>query len=283
MVWIGKAIGAVFGYALLGGRIGWFGILAGVAIGHMFDKQFEKALGHGVNQAEVQAVFFEALFICMGHLAKRDGHVSEKEILMARQIMTHMQLLEAQRLRAIELFTEGKSLPHTDEVLERFKSLAGRNKNLLRMFVQLEFQAAYAEGPPEGEPYEYLKHIAEKLGFNLFEFESIARIFRAQYFFQQSQQSQNSGYSQYQNSQNSQNFHNTRTPKDQLKDAFGILGIPESSSKDEVKKAYRKQMNQYHPDKLVAKGLPESMMKAATEKTQSIKEAYELINQVKGW
>jgi DnaJ like chaperone protein len=36
-------------------------------------------------------------------------------------------------------------------------------------------------------------------------------------------------------------------------------------------------MNQHHPDKLVAKGLPEEMMKLATEKTQEIKKAYEQI------
>ena len=85
-----------------------------------------------------------------------------------------------------------------------------------------------------------------------------------------------------QNSQNSQGYQ-PRSAAEQLKDGFGILGVSENSSKEEVKKAYRKQMNQYHPDKLVAKGLPESMMKSATEKTQSIKEAYELINKVKGW
>jgi DnaJ like chaperone protein len=41
-------------------------------------------------------------------------------------------------------------------------------------------------------------------------------------------------------------------------------------------------MNQHHPDKLVAKGLPEEMIKLATEKTQEIKEAYELIKNTRG-
>jgi DnaJ like chaperone protein len=45
----------------------------------------------------------------------------------------------------------------------------------------------------------------------------------------------------------------------------------------ELKKAYRKLMNQNHPDKLVAKGLPEEMLDIATQKTQGIKAAYELI------
>ena len=36
-------------------------------------------------------------------------------------------------------------------------------------------------------------------------------------------------------------------------------------------------MNQHHPDKLVAKGLPEEMIDIATEKTQDIKAAYDLL------
>ena len=44
-----------------------------------------------------------------------------------------------------------------------------------------------------------------------------------------------------------------------------------------MKKAYRKLMSQHHPDKLVSRGLPEEMLKLATEKTQEIKAAYEQI------
>jgi DnaJ like chaperone protein len=53
--------------------------------------------------------------------------------------------------------------------------------------------------------------------------------------------------------------------------------LKSGASKEEVKKAYRKLMNEYHPDKLASKGLPESMMRAATEKAQEIGQAYELI------
>jgi len=42
-------------------------------------------------------------------------------------------------------------------------------------------------------------------------------------------------------------------------------------------------MSQHHPDKLVAKGLPPEMIKLATEKTQHIKAAYELIKEARGW
>ncbi len=47
----------------------------------------------------------------------------------------------------------------------------------------------------------------------------------------------------------------------------------------EVKRAYRKQMNKHHPDKLAAKGLPPEMQKMAKEKAQEIQQAWELIKQ----
>jgi len=40
-------------------------------------------------------------------------------------------------------------------------------------------------------------------------------------------------------------------------------------------------MNQHHPDKLVARGMPEEMIKLATEKTQEIKAAYETIRKAR--
>ena len=50
----------------------------------------------------------------------------------------------------------------------------------------------------------------------------------------------------------------------------------------EVTKAYRRLMNQNHPDKLVAKGLPEAMMKVAEEKTRQIRAAYETLCEARG-
>jgi len=50
----------------------------------------------------------------------------------------------------------------------------------------------------------------------------------------------------------------------------------------EVKRAYRRQMSQNHPDKLVSRGLPESMLEIAKQKTQAIQAAYERIRVARG-
>ncbi|QSA20106.1 DnaJ domain-containing protein, partial [Vibrio furnissii] len=50
----------------------------------------------------------------------------------------------------------------------------------------------------------------------------------------------------------------------------------------EIKRAYRKLMNEHHPDKLMVKGLPPEMMNVAKEKSQEIQHAYDLIKKEKG-
>ena len=73
------------------------------------------------------------------------------------------------------------------------------------------------------------------------------------------------------------NFIDLVSVEDKLSAAYELLGSRAGASLPELKKAYRRQMNQHHPDKLVARGMPEEMVEIATRKTQDIKAAYELI------
>ena len=66
-----------------------------------------------------------------------------------------------------------------------------------------------------------------------------------------------------------------------LKQAYAVLDVKESASASEIKKAYRRLLSQHHPDKLVAKGLPEEMMKVAADRTHEIRKAYEVIKEAR--
>lgn len=70
---------------------------------------------------------------------------------------------------------------------------------------------------------------------------------------------------------------------DKLADAYEILDVSSDADSKTVKRAYRKLMNEHHPDKLMAKGLPPEMMNVAKEKSQEIQNAYDLIKKVKGF
>ncbi|MDP1897796.1 MAG: DnaJ domain-containing protein, partial [Sulfurimicrobium sp.] len=63
-----------------------------------------------------------------------------------------------------------------------------------------------------------------------------------------------------------------------LDDAYKALGVSKDSSDQEVKRAYRKLMSQYHPDKLMGQGLPEDMIAVATEQAKEVQLAYDLIS-----
>lgn len=272
MSWWGKVVGGAFGFAL-GGPIG---AILGAVIGHQLDAGLKKAaqydaLGGGDSARErVQTVFFTTVFSVMGHLAKADGRVSESEIQIARNIMRQMQLDEQQQKFAIELFQKGKdaSFP-LDDVILQFKNECGRNRNLKQMFIEILVFAAYADGAIHDAERHILARICTRLGFSHAEFSEIERMVYAQQAFHGQGRG---GYQQQ-----------PRASKDLLKEAYAALGVSAGASDDEVKKAYRRQMNQHHPDKLVAKGLPEEMVKMANEKTGEIKAAYETIRKARGF
>ena len=62
-----------------------------------------------------------------------------------------------------------------------------------------------------------------------------------------------------------------------------MLNVSPEAEPPDIKRAYRRLMSQHHPDKLVAKGLPEEMVKVATQKTQEIKAAYEKVRESRGF
>ena len=268
MAWWGKILGGTFGF-MLGGPLG---ALLGAAFGHQFDQglgglRLEADDGFAPDDNErIQSAFFTATFSVMGHLAKADGQVSPEEIAMARRIMGQMTLSPELQRAAISLFNAGKQ-PHfvLDAVLEQFRRECHRRRSLLRMFVEIQFHAVYADGQLHPAEQHILQHICMALGFSRLEFATMQARAYAEREFAGAHRGQ------------------TRTTaRDELAHAYGVLGVTAKADDDEIKKAYRRLMNQHHPDKLVSKGLPEEMIRLATQKTQEIKAAYERIRQARG-
>ena len=255
MAWWGKIIGGAFGF-MLGGPLG---ALLGAALGHNFEKGITLTdemggLAYG-DQERVQAAFFAATFSIMGHIAKADGKVSPAEIANAEAIMARMQLDKSQRDAAIKLFNEGKADDFPlDDVLAQFRRECHRRINLIQMFLEIQISTALADQKLHAAEKNILYTIADGLGFSRDQLDHLFHL-----------------------AGGAGGGAAPKTAKAALNEAYEILGVSANASDADIKKAYRRLMNQHHPDKLVSKGLPEEMMKLATEKTQQIKEAYELI------
>ncbi len=264
MGWWGKLIGGAFGY-LLGGPLG---AVLGAALGHNFDKGMRGVRSGGFEpgeQARVQTAFFTATFSVMGHLAKADGQVSTHEIRAAEAVMQQMALNAEMRQAAIRLFNEGKRSDFPlDEALQQFRRECLRRQTLLRMFMEIQIQAALADGVLHDREKDLLLHMADLLGFSQFEVARLIQMLQAE-----------------QRGWNRQTGGRPAAPS--LDDAYAMLGVTRSASEGEIKKAYRRLISQHHPDKLVAKGLPEEMMKIAATKTHEIKQAYEQIREARGF
>ncbi len=263
MGWWGKFLGGAVGFSM-GGPLG---LLIGGVIGHkLVDKPLQQGIGD--NNELTQAAFFSATFSIMGHIAKADGHVSKDEIAMAQQIMDHMKLDAEQKKAAIDLFNKGKQADFDLEgVLQQFKQVAHRRTTLLQMFLEIQLHAALADGKIDAAEQLIINRVAQSLGFSERHIEQLIALVKSNLGL---------GGNRYYGAGNEHKSHS-----ELLKEAYEMLGVAASSTDAEVKKAYRRLMNQHHPDKLVSKGLPEEMIQLATEKTQQIKAAYELIKETR--
>jgi len=274
--WYGKIIGAILGYVI--GR-GLLGAVVGLVLGHQFDVASRRnrggaAAGQGAaGPAELRRAFFEATFQVMGHVAKSDGRVTEQEIGAARDAMRRFSLSEADRLRAVECFTTGKQADFPlESTLESLRQRVGNQPDLCRLFVQIQLEASI-QGNGLGErPRAVFQRICRSLGVSQLEFASLEAMLRMH--------AGNYGYGPGGRPAQGPGF-GTR-PNARLADAYEVLGVATSAADAEVTKAFRRLMSQNHPDKLVAQGLPESMITAAHERTQRILEAYELVKTHRG-
>lgn len=257
MQWKGKIIGG-----LLGAFAGPIGAAIGVVLGHAFDQQQEDDAPAGDPQL-VSAVFFRSTFTVMGCIAKADGRVSQAEIEAARGVMQQLNLSPEQVQVAIRFFTEGKQ-PGFDlqRAVQELRGVAGRRHDLLRVFLELQMRAALSGSDLRGPTRPLIQRIAQALGISGIELVHLEAVLRLQ--------------------QGRARSFAGMPVADKLADSYRVLEVAASASNAEVVKAYRRQMSRHHPDKLVANGLPESMMEIAKQKTQQIREAYETICQQRG-
>ena len=292
---MGKLLGFVFGFLLL--KLP--GAILGLIAGHMFDKgmsnDFSRSGGFGRffadnERLQSSAIFFHALFACLGHIAKADGAVTQSEINVALKLMDDMQLNDNDRREAQQAFREGKDpqfpLAH---ILKDLKHDLHGQKIILQAFLEMLIEASFADGQLSVSEVEVLDKVALGLGFGHKDLDRLIRKFEAELRFRERQdafsQARDEARSRAQEQANAwrekaqQQYSQAPkySDKQRLTDAYRILNVAPTADEKTLKRAYKKAMNEHHPDKLIAKGLPQQAMELAKVKAQDIQAAYELI------
>lgn len=277
MKWTGKLVGGALGFAV-GGPVG--AALGGLA-GHLVDDKLGASAdeaaprpGAGADPAAAAAAvserFFVTTFEVMGHVAKADGRVSQREIDAARGVMADFRLDDQQVAAAIACFTRGKS-PDYDlsrAVMALRRACAGR-PDLLRVFLEIQVRAGLAGADLRGPSRAVLTRIAAMLGVGALEFAHLEAVLRLRQGAGTGGRGGGEGVS-------------TVPPRMSAAEAYQILEVAAAATDDEVTRAYRRQLSRHHPDKLKANGLPESMIEHAKQRTQQIIGAWDVVRQARG-
>ena len=274
MGWIGGAIGFLVG-SRFGALSGILGAVIGNKIGNLFGEGVGNIAGggprakgsyanahrygatHTSSPREREVVFRTAVGAMMAKLAKADGHVDESEIRAAEQAFVRLGLTPGNRAICIRAFRAAKDDPHTIfDYAESFASVA-RGVVMRELMYDILWDVACADGEVSAGERRMLEMIVASL-----------RI-RPSLFIEQRHRRLGERQS-------------ARRRRSNEPSPFDILGCDSSATNDELRRAYRAQAKKHHPDLLRAQGLPEEMVKRATEQMTRINGAWEEIKRARG-
>jgi DnaJ like chaperone protein len=198
----------------------------------------------------------------MGALCKADGVVTRDEIRVTEQLFARLQLSPEQKDAAKAAFTRGKAPDFDLEgEVDRFVQSARDGVGMFQLFLQVQLTAVAADGQVHPAEHAMLVRIARRLGLSELDLARLEALLRA--------------------AAGGAATAGGPPPKQRLDDAYAAIGVAPDASESEIKRAYRKLMSENHPDKLAAKGLPDSMRQLAEERARELNVAYDLIRKAR--
>jgi DnaJ like chaperone protein len=253
-------------FVLIGAFLGFLfarlqGAVIGALLGYALSWYFQSRVVGGLRAT--QAELLDATFSVMGALCKADRVVTRDEIRVAENVFRRLHLSEEQREAAKAAFNRGKAPDFDlDAAVDAFARIARGRAILVQIFLQVQLMAVAADGNLHPAEHAMLVRIARRLGLSERDVHQLEALLRAA----------GAGPSA---------GPGATPPRDRLADAYAALGLSPNASVQEIKRAYRRLVSQNHPDKLAARGLPESMRAIAEERTRELNAAYDLIKEAR--
>jgi DnaJ like chaperone protein len=198
----------------------------------------------GDGPADNQVAFTAGVIALGAKMAKADGVVTGDEVKAFK---------EAFKVSAVEMKRAARVFNLAKQDVAGYEAYADQlatmfNRKLLEDVLEGLFHIAKADEALHPQEEQFLEQVAKRFGFTDTEFGHV----KARHVIAAK-----------------------RNPYD-------VLGVKPSISDEELKSHYRRLVAENHPDKLMARGVPEEFVTIATEKIVTFNEAYGAIAKERG-
>ncbi|MGH8147361.1 MAG: co-chaperone DjlA [Rhodanobacteraceae bacterium] len=263
---------------LIGFLIGLFAFhsfgaaLLGLVLGHLV---LDSGLLSGLTHSGGKDGYVEPLFTLMGVLAKSDGRVTEAEIGVVEKLMTRLELDALWRRRAIDAFNKGKASGFdATQTLGDLRTWCMPRRSSVMPFLDMLCDVALADGPMTDDKLQMLKRVAWSLRIN--EIQLVALLAMKGFTWNASA---HTGDWAHAGAYSSGGY---RPPtRNTGPDPYAVLGVSRENDERTIKRAYRKLISEYHPDRLG--NMPEDLRRRAEQRASEINAAWERIQSERGF
>jgi len=236
--------GKIFGGAAglaLGGPIG---LLIGAVGGHFVDK-YRTDQEADPERAKRTVGFTIAVIVLGAKMAKADGVVTPDEVEAFKEVF---QVPESEMKNVARVFNQARKdargyEPYAEQVAGMFRGSPEVLEELLWCLTHI----AKADNVIHPGELEFLKNVSAIFGFDEETFERVTAL---------------------------------RVDGADA-DPYRVLGITPDATDDEIKAAHRSLVLENHPDRLIAKGMPEEFVNVANERLAKINAAHDRIRQMR--
>ncbi|WP_282025511.1 molecular chaperone DjiA [Limimaricola cinnabarinus] len=194
-----------------------------------------------------RSVAFAIAVIALGaKMAKADGRVTRGEVAAFREVFTIPPEEEANAARVFNMART--DVAGFEDYAAKIAAMFGADKGPLCDLMEGLFHIALADGDYHPAENAFLQRVAE-----IFEIDprSFARL-------------------------------RARFVPDAEPDPYDVLGVSPDDDMDEIRDAWRGIVRETHPDRLIARGLPEEAMKMAESRLIAANRAWERISEGQG-
>lgn len=238
----GKIVGSVAGLTV-GGPIG---MLVGAIGGHIVDKMRSDAEPPDPEQQKRSMGFTIAVIVLGAKMAKADGQVTRDEVNAFKQVF---KVPEEEMKNVSRVFNMARKdaagfEPYAQQMAGMFTAAPEVLEELLWCLTYI----AKADGVIHPAEREFLRKVSEIFGFDQATFERVT----------------------------------TLQVEGDDADPYVVLGVTKEATDAEIKAAHRALVVEFHPDKLIAKGMPEEFVNAANDRLAKVNAAYDQIQRLRG-